>query len=274
MSPAEKEKALVEWLQAYRAAIVAFSGGVDSTYLAFTAHRVLGERCLAVTGLSPSMSRTQRELVDDVVRRLGLRHRFITTDEVEDPRYAANSPNRCYFCKSELFRRLETVRSEEDADVVLDGGNADDLTDHRPGREAGREYGVRSPLAELGMGKSDIRERSRFWGLPTWDLPATPCLASRFPYGVPVTPEKLSQVETAEEVLRSMGFREFRVRHHEDLARLEISVEEMPRILKLEVLQQVNRELRRLGYRFVTLDLGGFRSGSLNDLLQLELGGR
>lgn len=270
MTPAEKERKLVRFLEGFDGAIVAFSGGVDSSYLAFLSHRVLGSSARIVTALSPSVSRSQEEMVRQFVDRFGVNHQFIRTDELEDPDYAANPSNRCYFCKSELFDRLRRLRKEWNVEAVFDGTNADDLSDFRPGRQAAAEQEIVSPLAEAGMGKADIRERSREWDLPTWDMPATPCLASRLPYGVEVTVEKLRQVDAAESFLRSLGFSEFRVRHHETLARLEISPSEMPRILDQAVFDRINRELKALGYRYVTLDLQGFRSGSLNELLKIE----
>jgi uncharacterized protein len=267
MSPAQKEARLEAVIGRYRRVLVAFSGGVDSAYLAFIAHRVLGDAAVMVTALSPSVSAMQENLARDFARRYGLNHRVIESAELEDPNYAANPSNRCYFCKSELFTRLDQLREEWGMEVVFDGSNADDLGDHRPGRAAAAENAVVSPLVEAGMTKQDIRERSRAWDLPTADLPAMPCLASRLPYGVAVTRDKLRQVEQAEDFLRRLGFREFRVRHHESLARLEISPAEMPRLLDLHLLDHINRELRRLGYTYVTLDLQGFRSGSLNEQL-------
>ncbi len=270
MKPAEKEQQLVQFLGGFRGAIVAFSGGVDSSYLAFLSHRTLGSAARIITALSPSVSRSQEEMVRRFVARYGVNHQFIRTDEMNDPDYAANPDNRCYFCKSELFDRLRNLQKEWAVDAIFDGTNADDLGDYRPGSKAAAEKAIVSPLAEVGMTKSDIRARSQEWGLETWDMPATPCLASRLPYGVQVTPEKLRQVEAAESFLRSLGFTEFRVRHHESLARLEIAPAEMPKILDPTVFDHVNRELKALGYQYVTLDLQGFRSGSLNELLKLE----
>jgi len=256
----------------YRGVIVAFSGGVDSSYLAFMAHRILRDAAKAVTGLSPSVSQQQKELVDSFVERFGLNHEYVETREMEDPGYTTNPSDRCYYCKSELFAVMEKLRVEGGFEAVFDGSNADDLGDYRPGRRAAEEGRVVSPLIEAGMTKEEIRERSRFWKLPTWDLPAMPCLSSRLPYGVEVTPEKLRQVEKAEEFIRSLGFREFRVRHHENLARIEVSTREMPAMLEPDLFERVNRALKELGYTYVTLDLEGFRSGALNELLQLETG--
>ena len=270
MSPAQKERNLIRFLEGISSAIVAFSGGVDSSYLAFLSHRVLGRSARIVTALSPSVSRDQEETVREFVARFGVRHEFIRTHELDDPDYAANPNNRCYFCKSELFERLEGLRSEWGVDAIFDGTNADDLGDYRPGRQAASEKAIVSPLVEAEMGKSDIRARSKHWDLPSWDMPATPCLASRLPYGVAVTEEKLRQVDAAESFIRGLGFTEFRVRHHETLARLEISPREMSRVLDPDVFDRINRELKTLGYQYVTLDLQGYRSGSLNELLEIQ----
>jgi len=270
MSPEEKEHQLIRFIEGYNSSLVAFSGGVDSSYLAFVSNRVLGPAARVVTAISPSVSEMQQALVRDFVDRYGLNHQFITTDEMADPNYVSNPSNRCYFCKSELFDELRRLRQEWGMAVVFDGSNADDLGDYRPGRQAAEEREIVSPLIEAGMTKQDIRERSRAWGLPTWDMPSMPCLASRLPYGVAVTPEKLSQVEKAEAFLRSKGFQEFRVRHHEELARLEIAPSEFPKILDVALFTEINRELKALGYRYVTLDLQGFRSGSLNELLSIQ----
>jgi uncharacterized protein len=199
-----------------------------------------------------------------------LNHQFVHSREMDNPAYVSNPTNRCYFCKSELFSLLGQLRREWQIDVLFDGSNADDLIDYRPGRQAAAERDVVSPLIEVGINKAEVRQLSRKWDLPSWNLPAMPCLSSRFPYGVAVTPEKLRQVEKAEDYLRSLGFREFRVRHHEEIARLEIARSEMPRLLDLDLVGQINETLRSLGYQYIALDLQGFRSGSLNELLQLE----
>jgi pyridinium-3,5-biscarboxylic acid mononucleotide sulfurtransferase len=270
MSLVEKERALADFIGQYRTAVVAFSGGVDSSYLAFVAHRVLGERARAVTGISPSVSERQRQLVEEFVRAHGLNHTMISTREMENPSYTSNPSNRCYFCKSELFDFLNRLRMEWNVEVVFDGSNSDDVGDYRPGRQAAGEQKVVSPFIEVGLSKNDIRELSRQAGLPTWDMPAMPCLSSRFPYGVEITEEKLRQVDRAEAFLRDLGFRNFRVRHHDELARIEVDKAEMADILDTTLLEVINREFRSLGYHYVTLDLQGFRSGSLNELLQLE----
>lgn len=270
MTAEDKEQRLHEFLRGFRSAVVAFSGGVDSSYLAYAAHQVMGEAARMVTALSPSVSELQKDLVRDFVARFKLNHLFVDTLEMENPDYTANPTDRYYFCKSELFSRLERLRKEWGIEVIFDGSNADDVGDYRPGRKAAEEERVVSPLIEVGMTKQDIRHLSKKWGLPTWDLPAMPCLSSRLPYGVEVTPEKLRQVEKAEQYLRSLGFEQFRVRHHEELARIEIASSEMEKILDLQVFAQISQEFKNLGYQYVTLDLQGFRSGSLNELLQIE----
>ena len=260
----QKEALLEQRIESYTSVIIAFSGGVDSSYLAFMATRVLGSSALCYTSLSAAVSDRQRELAEGFASRHGLNHTYLNTDELDQPDYRRNPGNRCYFCKSELYSRLDQWRSEMDADVVLDGTNADDLSDYRPGRRAAVELGVVSPLAEVGMTKQMIRERSRAWLLETWDLPAMPCLASRFPYGTEIDRQRLRQVEKSEDILWKMGFRNFRVRYHGAIARLEVAREEMPRLLP-SILDDIRRELGSLGFDRVELDEKGFRSGSLNE---------
>ena len=262
-----KEQALREVLGGLRSCIVAFSGGVDSAYLAVVAGDVLGASALAVTAESPSYPEYQREIALAIVAQFGLRHQFIRSGELEDPAYAANPVNRCYFCKHELYDQLGALARERDFDAVVDGNNLDDTGDYRPGRIAGDEFSVRSPLVEAGLGKDDIRALSKRAGLPTWDLPASACLSSRIPYGSAVTAEKLHMIEKAEAVLRDMGFAQTRVRHHGDIARIEIPREEMEAFLSLGVFDKAAAELRALGFRFVTLDLEGYRTGRLNETL-------
>jgi len=270
MSPKDKESKLLELLEGYSSAIVAFSGGVDSSYLAFVVNQVLGKDARIVTALSPSVSKMQESLVREFVSTYKLNHQFIQTDEMKDPHYTANPSDRCYFCKSELYNALGRLREEWQVDVIFDGSNADDVGDYRPGRTAAHEASVKSPLIEAGIRKEDLRLLSKDWGLPTWDLPAMPCLSSRLPYGVEVTAERLEQIEEAESFIRTLGFRNFRVRHHENLARVEVSRGEMPRIMKLNVFKEIDAHLKSLGYQYVALDLQGFRSGSLNELLELQ----
>ena len=266
MSAARKEQQLEELVGRYNRILVAFSGGVDSSYLAFTADRVLGSKALAVTALSPAVSTYQRRLADNFVAAFRINHRFVQTREMDDPNYTSNPANRCFFCKHELYTRLQTLSAELETQVVFDGSNRDDLRDYRPGRAAAALHGVISPLEEVGMHKTEIRQLSRKWGLPTWALPAMPCLSSRFPYGVPVTPGGLEQVERAEDMLRELGFGEFRVRHHGATARLEIRRDEMSQ-LDSGMLARIEARFRQLGYDNVEVDPRGFRSGSLNEVL-------
>jgi uncharacterized protein len=265
----DKERALCDTLASLGSVIVAYSGGADSAYLAFIAHRTLGDRAVAVTADSPSYPERHRQLAIQVARDFGLRHEIIQTSELERPEYRANPSNRCYYCKHELYTHLSRIAASRGA-VIVDGNNADDRGDYRPGRQAAREFGVRSPLDEVDLSKEEIRALSRQAGLPTWNEPASACLSSRIPYHTEVTDEKLRTIERAEQALRSLGFRVFRVRHHDDLARIEIARDEMPRALDPDMSAAIVRALKDAGYRYVSLDLQGYRTGSLNEGLFLR----
>jgi len=265
---AGKQRSLVDRLRALGSVVVAFSGGADSGYLAWAAHRTLGERTLAVTALSPSFSAYDRQQATKFAQEVGLRHEFIETHEFENPHYVANQVDRCYYCKAELFGQLAALSVARGFSTVAYGMNADDVRDFRPGHRAASEYGVVAPLLDAGLAKVDIRELSRRAGLSLWDRPASACLSSRVPYGTPVTIENLSRIEAAEGVLRESGFRQFRVRSHDQLARIEIALEEMPRALRVEVTRELAERIRRFGFTYVTLDLEGYRQGSLNAVLK------
>lgn len=252
-------------LEEMESVVVAYSAGVDSTLLLRVAHEVLEDRVLAATGLSDTYPEEEMEEARGLAGELGVEHVMVRTEELTDPRYAKNSHQRCFFCKNELYSRLQQVAVERGFAVVADGTNADDLEDFRPGLRAARALGVRSPLQEAGLTKAEIREISNELGLRTWDKPAYACLSSRFPYGTPITVEKLRQVAEAERFMRSLGFHNFRVRHHDTLARLELDPADFSRVIELR--DEVTRGLRAVGYSFVTLDLQGFRSGSLNEPL-------
>ena len=266
----DKHAALRRILEGIPSLIVAYSGGVDSAYLAHLATDVLGSRALCVTADSPSYPDRHRQLALRLAARFGFHHEIIHTAELERPEYRANPANRCYYCKHELFTHLSAIARERGIAVIVDGSNADDRGDYRPGRQAAREFSVRSPLDEAGLTKSEIRELSRRAGLPTWDEPASACLSSRIPYFSEVTDEKLRTIERAEAVLRDLGFRVFRVRHHDAIARIELGRDEISRALEPEVAEAIDRELRGLGYQHVTVDLRGYRLGSLNEALRLR----
>jgi uncharacterized protein len=261
----DREAALLERLRAWPSLIVAYSGGVDSAYLAYAASRVLGRQALAVTADSPSYPERHRAMALAIASDFALRHEVIRTDELDRPEYRANATDRCYFCKHELYTKLTAIARSRGFAAVADGSNADDRGDYRPGRRAAREFGVVSPLDEAGLSKPDIRALSHAAGLPTWDEPASACLSSRIPYFSEVTDAKLRQIESAEAALRALGFRVLRVRHHDDIARIELGRDEMPRALDPLVSAAIERELRALGYKYVTLDLKGYRLGSLNE---------
>jgi uncharacterized protein len=264
---AEKEQELRHLMRQMETVLVAYSGGVDSTYLAYVANGELAVNSLCVLGLSPSVSVFQRDQATAAARDLSLNFETLDTDEIENAHYSANPSNRCYFCKSELYAKLSAMAAERQIAVVVDGMNADDLGDHRPGRVAADEWKVRSPLAEVGLTKNEIRELSRAAGISGWEKPSSPCLASRIAYGTPVTIERLSKVERGENILREMGFREFRVRVHDELVRLEIGPMEMKRALDTAFAEVAEKKFSSLGFKYVTLDLKGFRSGAMNEIL-------
>jgi uncharacterized protein len=245
--------------------IVAFSGGVDSSFLLWAAHRVLGERALAVTGRSASVASGQLEEACQFAKELGVRHVVLDTEELQNPLYVANPTNRCYHCKTELFTKLEAFAARQGIRWIVEGSNLDDLHDYRPGLQAAAEHGVRSPLKEAELTKAEIRALSREAGLPTWDKPAMPCLSSRIPYGMVVSPEKLAVIDRAEAYLRRLGFRELRVRHHGPIARIEVPPSDFAKILEGRTAAAIAATLKSYGFKFVTLDLQGFRSGSLNE---------
>lgn len=259
---------LRESFRGMQSAIVAFSGGVDSSFVLRVAHDTIGERVLALTTTSPTMPTDDRLNAAAMAQSLGVRHMMIESNELEVAGYARNPVNRCYLCKHNLFTVCEEKARELGIEIILDGLNLDDLHDYRPGIQAAAEMRVRHPLVEAELTKSEIRELSRMLGLPTWDRPASPCLSSRFPYGTEITLEGLRKVERSEQALRVLGFKVVRVRYHGEVARIEVEASEIGRILDPVTREAVDRQLREIGFRFVTVDLRGFRSGSLNEGLQ------
>lgn len=263
---------LLNTLRGYGRLAVAFSGGVDSAVVAKAAQVALGDAAIAVTAVSESLAQGELEEAEALARQIGIKHRVIRTEEFADPNYLRNQTDRCYFCKSELYGRLSGLLGELGVDVIASGANLDDTGDHRPGMRAAAERGVRHPLQECELTKEHVRSLAKAWDLPTWDKPATPCLSSRIAYGENVTPERVKMVDQAEQWLRQQGLRLLRVRLHKgEMARIEVPLEELPRLASPGVRDELVRTFRALGFKFVTLDLEGFRSGSLNSLIPLEM---
>ncbi len=266
----EKEEKLISILRGLGKVIVAYSGGTDSAYLAWAATQALGENALAITADSASVPESHKRDAEEFARRFGIKHEYVVSYEFENPLYAANNPDRCFHCKDELFRRLEEVGRERGFQHLVYGVNVDDLGDYRPGQNAAANRDVKAPLVLAGLSKAEIRELSRMAGLPTWDRPAAACLASRIPYGTPVTVETVKTVELGEEAIKALGFRQFRVRFHKDLVRLEIAPDEMPKALTVEMAREFTAIFKGLGFHYVTLDLQGYRQGAMNEALKSQ----
>jgi uncharacterized protein len=270
----EKQERLLASLRSLGRLIVAYSGGTDSAYLAWAAHEALGDRAIAITADSASIPETHKRDAEAFVKRFGIRHEYIETREFENPDYVRNDANRCFHCKDELFTRLEQLGADRGFDHIVYGVNVDDLGDYRPGQNAAKLHQVKAPLVEAGLSKAEIRELSRLAGLPTWDRPASACLSSRIPYGTPVTIDTVKTVEAGEEELKALGFRQFRVRFHGELVRIEIARDELPGALTLEMAAEFTAVFKKLGFKYVTLDLEGYRQGSMNEVLGLKGRGR
>jgi uncharacterized protein len=264
----EKQERLFSLLRDMRQVIVAYSGGTDSAYLAWAAHRALGPRAVAITADSASIPESHKRDAAAFAIECGFRHEFIPTYEFDNPEYVKNDPNRCFHCKDELFNRLEEIAAERGLENIVYGVNADDLGDYRPGQNAAKIHQVKAPLVEANLAKAEIRELSRMAGLSTWDRPAAACLSSRIPYGTPVTIETIQTVERGEEEIKALGFRQFRVRFHGELVRIEVAREEMVKALTIEMAQAFTAIFKPLGFHYVTIDLEGYRQGSLNSVLK------
>jgi uncharacterized protein len=265
MKTEEKFDILKSTLRDMKRVVIAFSGGVDSTFLLKTASVSGLDDILAVTGVSDSLPEKELAFTREMAISLGTPHRMITTDELSDENYASNPTDRCYYCKKELFSRLREIASQEDIPFILDGSNADDLNDHRPGMRAAQELAIKSPLSDIGLSKDEIRALSKELGLPTWDKPAAPCLSSRFPYGQTITAEALKRVNKAESFLKEFGFKDLRVRDHDDIARIEVMPDDFPILLDDPAREDIVTYLKSLGYKHVTMDLRGFKSGGFNE---------
>jgi uncharacterized protein len=264
----EKEATLLANLRGFGRVIVAYSGGTDSAYLAWAAHRALGANALAITADSASIPESHKRDAEAFVRQFGIAHEYITTYEFDNPDYVRNEPDRCFHCKDELFTRLEDIGKSRGIPHIVYGVNLDDLSDYRPGQQAARDHKVNAPLVDAALSKAEIRELSRLAGLPTWDRPASACLSSRIPYGTPVTIQNVKTVEVGEEELKALGFRQFRVRFHGEVVRIEIAREEMERALTMRMAAQLTAVFKKLGFKYVTLDLEGYRQGSMNEVLR------
>jgi len=267
---AEKREQLLTLIRSFESCAVAFSAGVDSTVVANAAHLALGEKAVAVTGTSASLASGELDEAKSLAKRIGIRHIVISTDEFANSSYTRNAADRCYHCKTELYTQLDHLTERLGVGVILNGANVDDASDYRPGMKAANEHAVRSPLAECGFTKADVRALAEHWELPVWDKPATPCLSSRVAYGEEVTPARLMMIDRAEQLLREQGFRNVRVRYHRgDLARIEVPADEIAKLIPADTRSLLAAQMRALGFKFVTIDLAGFRSGSLNSLVQL-----